>query len=161
MLNRCGQPLNIPSPTIDPFRFSEGLSETRGLSSLAMGRNIQKGMTMDRQIFLRREQASIYLQPAGWSWLSAVLSRFVLNRPPCRGRRITAEDSRAGWRAGSTLGLVTSHLVRAVAAGVPSCLVEDELRDGPVRLAIASSTRRRLTASLLAPPEARLPHLPD
>lgn len=60
---------------------------------------------------------------------------------------------------------LTSHLVQAVAAGlgvglVPSCLVEDELRDGSLKLAIASPLQTGLGYYLFVPPlKADLPHI--
>ena len=60
---------------------------------------------------------------------------------------------------------LTSHLVQAVAAGlgvglVPSCLVEDELRDGSLKLAIASPLQTGLGYYLFVPAlKADLPHI--
>jgi LysR family glycine cleavage system transcriptional activator len=68
----------------------------------------------------------------------------------------------AAMRLGPQFEL-TSHLVQAVAAGlgvelVPSCLVEDELRDGSSQLAIASPLRTGLSYYLFVPPlKADLP----
>jgi LysR family glycine cleavage system transcriptional activator len=70
----------------------------------------------------------------------------------------------AAMRLGPQFEL-TSHLVQAVAAGlgvglVPSCLVEDELRDGSLKLAIASPLQTGLGYYLFVPPlKADLPHI--
>jgi LysR family glycine cleavage system transcriptional activator len=70
----------------------------------------------------------------------------------------------ASMRLGPQFEL-TSHLVQAVAAGlgvglVPSCLVEDELRDGSLTLAIASPLQTGLGYYLFVPPmKADLPHI--
>jgi DNA-binding transcriptional LysR family regulator len=62
----------------------------------------------------------------------------------------------AAMRLGPQFEL-TSHLVQAVAAGlgvglVPSCLVEDELRDGSLKLAIDSPLQTGLGYYLFVPP---------
>jgi DNA-binding transcriptional LysR family regulator len=68
----------------------------------------------------------------------------------------------AAMRLGAQFEL-TSHLVQAVMAGlgvglVPSCLVEDELLDGSLKLAIASPLQTGLGYYLFVPPlKADLP----
>lgn len=70
----------------------------------------------------------------------------------------------AAMRLGPQFEL-TSHLVQAVATGlgvglVPSCLVEDELRDGTLKPAIASPLQTGLGYYLFVPPlKADLPHI--
>jgi LysR family transcriptional regulator, glycine cleavage system transcriptional activator len=70
----------------------------------------------------------------------------------------------AAMRLGPQFEL-TSHLVQAVAAGlgvglVPSCLVEDELRDGTLKLAIASPLQTGLGYYFfISPLKADLPHI--
>jgi LysR family glycine cleavage system transcriptional activator len=70
----------------------------------------------------------------------------------------------AAMRLGPQFEL-TSHLVQAVAAGlgvglVPSCLVEDELRDGSLMLAIDFPLQTGLGYYLFIPPlKASLPHI--
>ncbi|HLG84145.1 MAG TPA: LysR substrate-binding domain-containing protein [Bradyrhizobium sp.] len=70
----------------------------------------------------------------------------------------------AAMRLGPQFEL-TSHLVQAVAAGlgvglVPSCLVEDELRTGTLKLALPSSLQTGLSYYLfVSPMKAGLPHV--
>jgi len=70
----------------------------------------------------------------------------------------------AAMRLGPQFEL-TSHLVQAVASGlgvglVPSCLIEDELRDGTLKVAVASPLRTGLGYYFFVPPlKADAPHI--